>query len=188
MGYSQAGFEVTGVDINPQPHYPFDFIQADALQYVWEHADEYDIIAASPPCQAYAITNRLNENDYPDLVDGTRALIQHKPYVIENVVGAPLRNPKQLCGAMFGLRVYRHRIFESNLKFRTKPHPIHEWPLAKMGRPPKEGEFMHVVGNFSGVEYAREAMGIDWMVRDELAQAIPPAYTLHIGKQIIGQL
>jgi len=188
VGYSRAGFEVVGVDIMPQPHYPLDFIQADALEYVQEHGHKFDVIAASPPCQAYAKTNRLFDKDYPDLVDKTRQLIKDKPYVIENVVDAPLNDPKMLCGAMFGLRVYRHRIFESNVKFRGKPHPIHQWPIAKMGRPPQEGEFMHVVGNFSGVPYAKQAMGIDWMVRDELAQAIPPAYTEHIGKQILGML
>ena len=188
VGYSRAGFEVVGVDLMPQPHYPLDFIQADALEYVQAHGDEYDVIAASPPCQAYAKTNRLNYNEHPDLVDPVRELIKHKPYIIENVVGAPLIDPVLLCGSMFGLRVYRHRLFESNIHFRRKPHPIHQWPIAKMGRPPQPGEFMHVVGNFSGVEYAKQAMGIDWMVRDELAQAIPPAYTEFIGNKILQQL
>lgn len=184
VGYSQAGFEVVGVDINPQPHYPFDFFQGDALEYVREYGDEFDIIAASPPCQAYAKTNRLNSIEYPDLVSKTRDLISDRPYVIENVVGAPLHSPITLCGAMFGLKVYRHRVFESNIKLEQPVHPEHEWTIAKMGRVPQPGQFMHVVGNFSGKQYAVEAMGIDWMNRNEMAQAIPPAYTKYIGKQI----
>lgn len=187
-GYSQAGFEVVGVDLYAQPHYPFDFIQGDALEYVQEHGDEYDVIAASPPCQLYSVTRPLSDKEHPDLVYDTREAISHKPYIIENVVGAPLKNPITLCGSMFGLKVYRHRLFESNLRIVQPEHPKHIWPVAKMGRMPKDGEFIHVVGHFTGKKYAETAMGIDWMVRNEMAQAIPPAYTKYIGGQIIEQI
>ena len=188
MGYHRAGFEVTGIDIAPQPHYPFKFIQADALTCDPLFLRQFDAIHASPPCQAYTLAQRIQGNEHPDLIPQTRALLEASglPWVIENVEGAPLRNSVMLCGAMFpGLRVYRHRIFESNIDLRTPKHPAHVAPLRKMGRPVEEGEFMHVVGNFSGVETAKQAMGIDWMVRDGLREAIPPAYTEYLGRQLM---
>jgi DNA (cytosine-5)-methyltransferase 1 len=188
MGYARAGFEVVGVDIAPQPHYPFEFVQADAVEYLREHGHEFDAIHASPPCQAFTLAQRIRDNDHPDLVEPTReALVElGKPWIIENVEGAPLIDPIRLCGTMFpGLRVYRHRLFESNVLLHEPEHGVHEAPLRKMGRPPIAGDFMHVVGNFSGVAYAREAMGIDWMVRDELREAIPPAFTEYLGRQLM---
>jgi DNA (cytosine-5)-methyltransferase 1 len=105
---------------------------------------------------------------------------------MENVEGAPLRDPVTLCGAMFcDLRVYRHRIFESNIDLRVPAHPEHKARLGKMGRPVREGEFMHVVGNFSGIKTAREAMGIQWMKRNALREAIPPDYTEYLGRQLM---
>lgn len=126
MGYYQAGFEVIGVDMNPQPHFPFEFIQADAMTFPIEG---FDVIHASPPCQLYSAANRFVRRPYPDLVGPIRQRIRHTglPYVIENVPGAPLLNPGTLCGTMFGLSVYRHRLFESNLPLTfpsrcTHPH------------------------------------------------------------------
>ncbi len=143
----------------------------------------YDFVWASPPCQAFSLAQRIKGNDHPRLIEWTRNLLMGAllPYVIENVVGAPLINPFELCGAMFGLQVYRHRIFESSRTVKIPNHPSHNAPLRKMGRPPRDGDFMHVVGNFSGVNQARKAMDIDWMVRDELREAIPPAYSEYIG-------
>lgn len=186
MGYSRAGFDVVGVDISPQPNYPMKFVQSDALEYLSEHGHEFDAIHASPPCQAYTKAQRIQKNTHPDLVGPTRdALIALQvPYVIENVPGAPLIDPIMLCGAMFGLGTYRHRLFESNVVITPPEHPEHIAKNAKMGRQPKPGEFMHVVGNFSGVAQAREAMDIKWMVRDELREAIPPAYTEYIGRTL----
>jgi DNA (cytosine-5)-methyltransferase 1 len=107
------------------------------------------------------------------------------PFVIENVPGAPLHMPYMLCGAMFPeLRVYRHREFECSFPVWCMGHRSHAHPQVKMGRAPRDGDFIQVVGNFSGVEYARRAMGIDWMTRDELREAIPPAFTKHIGEQL----
>jgi DNA (cytosine-5)-methyltransferase 1 len=191
MGYHRAGFDVVGVDIDPQPNYPFEFHQDDALKYLLEHHDQFDAFHASPPCQAWTKAQRIQGNTHPDFVAATRAAFEliGKPWVIENVEGAPLVDPIMLCGASFPeLRTYRHRLFESNLTIFAPAHREHTAPLRKMGRRPEPGEFMHVVGHFSGVDLARQAMGIDWATRDELAEAIPPAYTEHIGRQLLDHL
>jgi DNA (cytosine-5)-methyltransferase 1 len=159
-GYARAGFEVVGVDLAPQPHYPFEFHQADALAM----------------CQ--------------DVIAPTRDMLQAtgKPYVIENVPGAPLRDPVLLCGAMFGLRTYRHRLFEANWPLRAPEHPSHTAPQAKMGRPVGPGEFGQFIGNYSGAALAREVMGMPWANRDGIREAIPPAYTEHAGRQLLEHL
>ena len=180
MGLHQAGFDVVGVDISPQPHYPFEFHQADAMTFPLEG---FDFVWASPPCQAHTLAQRIRGNEHPDLIAPIRKRLQRfgGPWAIENVVGAPLNEPIELCGAMFGLQVYRHRLFECSFPIQAPPHPDHVAPLRKMGRPVRPGEFMHVVGNFSGVAQARKAMGIDWMVRDGLREAIPPAFDKFVG-------
>jgi DNA (cytosine-5)-methyltransferase 1 len=191
MGYHRAGWDVTGIDIDPQPRFPFEFHQADALKYLLEHHHEYDAFHASPPCQAFTLAQRIRGNNHPDYVTATRAAFEliGKPWVIENVPGAPLRDPIELCGVMFPeLRVYRHRLFESNMALYAPLHSAHVYPIRKMGRAPQPGDYIHVVGNFSGVEYAREAMGIDWMGRDDLRESIPPAYTEWIGRQLLETL
>ncbi|OAP24619.1 MULTISPECIES: DNA methylase [Amycolatopsis] len=190
-GYHDAGFDVIGVDIEPQPHYPYAFYQADALDFLTAHGHDFDAIHASPPCQAFTLAQRIQNRRHPDLVGPVRAALTAigRPWVIENVEGAPLRNPITLCGAMFPeLNVYRHRLFETSFPVTAPPEPVHREPLTKMGRPPQPGERMHVVGNFSGVRQARTAMGIGWMTRNELAEAIPPAYTRHIGTQLLNRL
>jgi DNA (cytosine-5)-methyltransferase 1 len=188
MGYHRAGFdEIVGVDIKPQPRYPFQFVQGDALEYVAEHGHEFDAIHASPPCQGYSRTQKLQGNDHPMLIEDTRKLLQAtgKPYVIENVKGAPLKDATLLVGSMFGLMTMRPRLFETNFPLppvlAPPPHARH----AEMGRKPKPGEYVHVVGHVTDVAYCRDAMGIDWMIRDELAEAIPPAYTEWIGRHLI---
>jgi len=191
MGYSLAGFDVTGVDCAPQKRYPFAFIQADALEYIAAHGHEYDAIHASPVCKGYSTLSALwPGRDYPDQVASVRALLQGtgKPYVIENVLGAPLQNPTELCGLMFGLRLYRHRRFETSFPLALLLHPPHHARVTKAGRPIGEGQIMTVVGHFSGVSHAQAAMGINWMSRAELSQAIPPAYTKWIGEQLLAAL
>lgn len=187
-GYVDAGFEVVGVDIEPQPRYPWEFIQADALAVLRDvrRWDRFDAIHASPPCQAHTNAQKIQHNEHPDLIAPMRELLKATglPYVIENVPGAPLENPVELCGSMFGLGTYRHRLFETNFPVVAPVHPEHTARTTKMGRKPQPGEFMHVVGNFSGVAQAKEAMGIDWMTRDGLREAIPPAYTHWIGTQL----
>lgn len=190
MGLHRAGFEVVGVDIAPQPHYPFEFHQADALTYP---LDGFDFIWASPPCQAYTKAQRIQKREHPDLIIPIRERldVSGMPYVIENVPGAPLKLSKSflLCGSMFpALKVYRHRWFETNFRCPHISHPAHVAPQVKMGRSIRQGDFIQVVGNFSGVDYAREAMGISWMTRDELREAIPPAYAEFIGRAAIAHL
>lgn len=190
-GYAQAGFDVVGVDIKPQSNYPFEFIQADCLALDPEWVASFDAIHASPPCQAHTLAQRIRNREHPDLIAATRDLLKAsgRPWIIENVEGAPLINPITLCGSMFPeLRVYRHRLFESNIRLTAPGLCLHSAPLTKMGRPVVDGAFMHVVGNFSGAAAARKAMGIEWMTRDELREAVPPAYTKHLGSQLLAQL
>ena len=198
-GYYLAGFDVTGVDIKPQPHYPLRFVQGDALEYLAAHGHEYDAIHASPPCQAFTALGRLWKSDityqsrHPDLVADTRRLLERigRPYVIENVPGSPLNTRVILCGAMFGLKVYRHRWFETSfLCFQLQHTPHHDHtPSAGRGLSPKG--FISVTGTGGAMgltvpymKYVSEAMGIDWMDRAGISQAIPPAYTRHIGTQL----
>jgi DNA (cytosine-5)-methyltransferase 1 len=195
-GYHDAGFDdITGVDINPQPHYPYKFIQADALEYLTEHGQEYDFIHASPPCQAFSVMclcrPGLKEN-YNNLIEPTRELLIQtgKPYVIENVPKAPLISPLTLCGKYFGLKVYRHRLFETSFYILQPAHIMHRdnSPCACHGLSDKG--FISVCGNGGlgiegGMKYASYAMGIDWMTRKELSQAIPPAYAEYIGRQFM---
>jgi len=184
MGLHRAGFEVVGVDISPQPRYPFEFHQADALTFPLEG---FDFIWASPPCQAHTLAQRIRGNEHPDLIEPIRArlIAAGVPYCIENVPGAPLIDPIELCGSMFGLRTYRHRLFECSFPAVQPEHPEHTAPLRKMGRPVQDGEFMHIVGNFSGADLAREIMGMPWASRDELREAIPPAYAEYIGRAAV---
>lgn len=195
VGYWRAGFNVIGVDIERQPRYPFTFCQADALDILAGQVSTLGIAAihASPPCQHYSNAQRIRSNDHLDLIGPTRDLLDDigLPYIIENVEGAKdqMIDPVRLCGAMFPeLRVYRHRLFESNIGLKTPAHPKHTHRQTKMGRTPVEGEFIHVVGNFAGVDYARAAMDIPWMSRDELKEAIPPAYTTYLGSQLMAYL
>ena len=197
MGYHRSGFDVVGVDHHAQPRYPFEFHQADAMEYLKEHANEFDVIHASPPCQRYSRANRGlgNTTDYPDLVGIVRdQLIETgKTYVIENVPGAPLMQPITLCGSMFGLRtsagwLRRHRWFELPFVVLAPPcqhpkgmsigvygHGTNKYHRQKLGR------------NIRKLEQC-EAMGIDWMTRNELTQAIPPAYTEWLGYQILERI
>jgi hypothetical protein len=280
MGYSRAGFdEIVGVDIKPQPRYPFHFVEGDALEYLAEHGYKFDAIHASPPCQGYSIMNNLpwlKGRDYPLLILPTMELLEAsgKPYVLENVMGArhgakglTKRGIEShglkagwLCGGMFGLPFYRHRLFASNWFWLAPGHPKHvqrirpgyllagrardiifspkprgKWEERYSARTGKEWDtegalklrpgLEHVpfsqpiinpvnsewrqyhdgslaakqrgngaqvegvgVGHAKGWRLAAEAMGIDWMKRDELTQAIPPAYTEYIGRELLRQI
>jgi DNA (cytosine-5)-methyltransferase 1 len=186
VGYHRAGFDVVGVDIEPQPRYPFEFHQADALTYP---LDGYDAIHASPPCQAYT---QLAKGDHPRLIEPTRARLQTAgvPYVIENVVGAPLKNWVQLCGSLFGLRVRRHRRFETNFPLLVPPC-VHRGDIVAVYGDHPEDAYVNPRGGVRrarSIDEARQAMGIAWMSWDEIREAIPPAYTEFIGGYLLNAL
>ncbi|MFF2470552.1 SAM-dependent methyltransferase [Streptomyces sp. NPDC058066] len=187
-GYSDAGFEVTGVDKDAQPRYPYAFHQADAIEFIREFGARFDFIHTSPPCQHDTDCQRIRGNAHPDLIAPTRNALNAtgRPWVMENVRGAAakLREPVMLCGTMFGLKTYRHRYFETGGGFTLTPpeHPEHTVPQAKMGRPVPPGYYGQYVGNFSGVQQARDILNVPWMNRDGIRECIPPAYTQFIGQ------
>jgi DNA (cytosine-5)-methyltransferase 1 len=181
-GYWYAGYTVTGVDLHPQPHYPFTFYQADALTFP---LDGYDLIHASPPCQRYSrmMSCRPGLSEaYPDLIGPVRQRLsgQEAPYVIENVPGAPLHNPVMLCGAMFGYPIYRHRMFEISWPLKAPGHPRHDTRASRAGHY-EPGTFISVAGHFGPMTLARAAMDIEWMNAAEMAESIPPYFTEYIG-------
>jgi len=196
MGYFRSGFEVLGVHIEPKTHYPFEFVQADALEYLASAAG-YSAIHASPPCQAYSAMTRgtnAGRTDHAALLRLTRQrLIQTGlPFVIENVVGAPMRRDLLLCGTMFGLDVFRHRVFEFG-GWRIGNQPIHQrhrgrvkdWRHGEAVSGPYFGVYGRRAGRRGVIEEWQAAMDIDWMsARRELTNAIPPAYTQWIGSRL----
>lgn len=208
MGYHRAGFEVVGVDSSPQPHYPFEFVQIDALQVLRGHwhplemltdLDLFDAIHASPPCQTFTAYRRRGGgvgDAYLDLIAPVRALLQETelPWVLENVAGAPLETPVKLCGSMFApaLDVQRHRYFESNIPL-TAPGPCRHdrwaprFPAATNRRPMSRRTVEVGVWRIP-LDVQQRAMGIDWLDLEELSEAIPPAYTEHLGRQLLQEL
>ena len=194
MGYHRAGFDVVGIDIAPQPNYPFHFIQGDALDTSLWPADVV-AIHASPPCQTFTAYRRRGAgvgDDYPDLVAATRDALRATglPYVIENVAGAPLESPVQLCGSSFGLDVRRHRLFESNVALLVPPCD-HAWQTPRFAQATNRTNLRSTVE--VGVwriplDVQQRAMGVDWTTLRELSEAIPPAYTEHIGRQLMAHV
>ncbi len=202
MGYHRAGFHVVGIDLEWQPNYPFTFLRHDALAFVEKFGHKYDVIHASPPCQGNLhglnATNRALGRDvvHADLIPATREALRAtgKPYVIENVIGSALLAPVQYCGTSFALPIYRHRRFESNIMLMA-PMCEHDrqreakywtsWmPKGKRTR----ARVVQVYGAAADRHTWGPALGIDWMTHAELTQAIPPAYTEHIGLQLIRHL
>lgn len=198
MGYHRAGFDVTGVDIAPQRHYPFPHVVSDALEYLAAHGSEFDVVHASPPCRDFThLTNARGVSGRTGgLLAATRDALKAlgHPYVIENVPGAPMIGALVLCGSEFGLgaegargfmRLRRHRLFESNVFL------MGAGGCTCASREPGRliGVYGHGTGGGRGwngfTAAARTAMGIDWMNRGELSQAIPPAMTQFIGEQLI---
>jgi DNA (cytosine-5)-methyltransferase 1 len=190
MGLHRAGFDVTGVDIKPQPRYPFKFVQADALNHPLVG---FDFFWASPPCQKYTVAQNAakNAHSHPDLIPAVRERFEcwGKPWVIENVVGSPLITPVLLCGLSFDTKVRRHRLFECSFGVLTPPCQCkgqdyfvifgHECRNRRHGQP---------AGRKNKIAVGRAAMGIDWMTRGELSESIPPAYSEFIGRQAIEYL
>lgn len=186
MGYARAGFDVVGVDLRPQPHYPFTFVQADALRLPFR-LEAFDAIHASPPCQAYSWSaKRWTTIPRQDLVAPTRAQLTAAgvPWVMENVVGAPLAKMLTLCGTQFRLGVLRHRVFESSVLLFAPGRCQHTGTV-------QNGTYVTVAGHGGDNQKGRgsraakhAAMGIGWMADQELNEAIPPAYTEFIGRQL----
>lgn len=193
MGYARAGFHVVGVDIEPQPNYPFQFIQADALEVLRSRRPDFDAdaIHASPPCQGFTAYKRRPGHVKPraNLIPSVRYWLRklRVPYVIENVHGAPLENAVRCCGSSFGLDVRRHRYFESNVELVAPPCE-HAWQTPRFAPATNRTNLRRTVE--VGVwriplAVQHRAMGIDWMELEELSEAIPPAYTQHIGAQLL---
>jgi hypothetical protein len=194
MGYHRAGFEVVGVDVAAQPSYPFEFVQADALEV---ELAGFDVVHASPPCQSYgAATKKLSTRNAPRLIEPVRARLQALglPYVIENVVGAPLVNPLVLCGSMFGLDVKRHRLFESNVAMLAPTCDHGAWrnryPTHARKDKAQFSPVVHVYGTGGGagkdLGLWKRVMDVPWMTsKAEVAESIPPAYTEFVGRALI---
>ena len=203
VGYHRAGFDVVGIDLHPQPNYPFEFVQADALEFMREGggawgARQFDAIHASPPCQAYSALRTLSDNEHADLVGPTRELLEATglPYVIENVPGSPVRRDFILCGSMFGLgatcrdgiwrQLRRHRWFETNFGFGLVPSCQHQGqPVGVYGH----GGGGQMTRGYKATKSEAEAcLGIDWMDRRELSQAIPPAFAQYVGEHLLAHV
>jgi len=193
-GYRRAGFDVVGVDIDPQPNNPHTFIQGDALEYLRDHGHEYDVIHASPPCQMFTVYRNCRPGHnpkWPDMIEPTRqALIESgKPWVIENVPGAPLIDPVRLCGTSFGIMVRRHRLFESS--FTIDPVPCDHKRFTdrifpgSTNRP--NGRTVCNVGEYRvPLAVQKEHMQVDWnLTLSELSLGIPPAYTEYVGREFL---
>jgi DNA (cytosine-5)-methyltransferase 1 len=196
MGYHRAGFDVVGVDLKPQPRYPFEFIQADALTFP---LGDYDAIHASPPCQDYSKNMRHLADGYPRLIDPIRERFRTtgKPWVIENVDGAPLPHQSdlfgshgvELCGSMFGLRIFRHRLFETSFPIIAPRGCDHTLLPQNPHNAKNRRLWREEFGPGVPIERTwREEMGVGWMDGDEGREAIPPAYTEHIGRALLGHL
>lgn len=218
VGYHRAGFDVVGVDHRPMPRYPYSCCQEDALAVLERLADgktwrgyrinDFAVIHASPPCQRYTRASfaESNREKHPDLIGITRQILQDLavPYVIENVDGAPMQQAVQLCGQMFGLGVFRHRWFECSHLVMIPPHPSHRGKKIGVdgmccvvghggGTSRRLRDFLnrqrrHGAGGQQNKPEWQAAMGINWMTRNELSQAIPPAYTEFIGRQLLRAL
>lgn len=205
VGYHRAGFCVTGVDEAPMPRYPFRFVRGDALAYVAEHGHRFAAVHASPPCKRNTSLKAFSGSHHRELVPETRAALvaTGRPYVIENVPGAEMLDPVVLCGSTFDLGVRRHRLFEASFPLpqpacdhagqaaRSPGYPVKRY---HSGRPvitisPVIGVFGRGQGLGPGeVKLWQRAMGIDWMSRDEMREAIPPAYTEHVGRALFDHL
>ena len=197
MGYARAGFEVVGVDLNPQPRYPFEFRQGNALRWDAAMLVGFDALHASPPCQLWAAGHNPNRDNYPDLIVPIRELLETSglPYIIENVPRAPLLpHAVTVCGSALGrvvgdFQLHRHRRFESNIPLVGAPCPgrVRPWTMAITGTGTPSGLF-YKLGRALSIAEKREMMEMPWANSHEMSEAIPPAYTEFIGNQLIAHL
>jgi len=201
VGYARAGFTVEGVDNEPQPRFPFRFHEADALEFLeacigrgnrLPDGRPVDAYHGSPPCQPFSAISNCRPGlaaSYADLVAPMRELLEQSglPYILENVPGSPLRPDVVLCGHMFGRALYRHRIFESNVPLTAPEHPAHVVPASRAGHW-TPGTIISIAGNVAPMALARDVMDMHWTNRRELAEAIPPYYTQHLGEQLLAAI
>lgn len=198
-GYRRAGLDVVGVDIEDKSkRNPHKFIQGDALEYLEAHGREYDVIHASPPCQSYSRSFRHMAKPQPKLIDATLELLRNigRPWIVENVVGAPLVNGcdlfgnhgVELCGTMFGLRVYRHRIFQTSFPI-GRPQPCNH--SIKAMNPFKDEGWHRIREEFGAAKTPeavwREEMGLHWMSKEGAREAVPPVFTEYVGREFLKQ-
>lgn len=213
MGYRRAGFDILGVDIKPQPRYPFPFVQADAIEFLEEYVstrgglyDQFDAVHASPPCPRYSTITRVHgrQDEHPDLIGPTRELLRETGlhYVIENVMGAPLVEPVKLCGSSLRLgavcrdgkyrQLRRHRLFETTFPVLVPPCSHNGEPVGVYGNGGGQQKTVWSGGPNRGYmatkAEAEEALGIDWMIKRELSDSIPPAYTEFIGTHLMSAI
>ncbi len=196
VGYHRAGFtDIVGIDLVHQPRYPFAFVRMNAIKYLLQHGHEFDAIHASPPCQRYSVaTSKQEQSGHPDLIGPCRRILTAtgRVYVIENLTRSPLLSSSVvLCGSMFGMKVRRHRLFESNVLLSAPRcrHDLQPVVLSVTGSGYGGKHKGHGATKPKGIDEAREVMGVDWgMTIKELSQSIPPAYTEHIGKQLLAHL
>lgn len=201
-GYVAAGFEVVGVDSKPQPRYPFEFIHADVLDLSVEFLRGFDAVAASPPCKTHTSLKAFSAASHVDLIPQTRRLLAAagRPFIIENVEGAPLIDPVLLCGSMFGLNVRRHRLFEANWPMQgprcdharqNRESPGFTIKRYHSGEPVEhQVSVITIVGRGAGmgpgeIGLWRDAMEMPWASKDGLREAIPPPFTKWIGEQLL---
>jgi len=206
MGYHMAGFNVVGIDIEPQPNFPFQFYVEDVMKIGDKQINgirrNFDALAGSPPCQGFGALKALAKQPKPEILIRVREIFEAAdlPYIIENVPGAPLIDPVQVCGSALGLRVQRHRMFESNCdiegtpcehlwqdrdkRYTHIPNKLYEDYRSGVVSVAGRGDGSHFQ-NQSQAEIWSHAMGIDWMNMEEMGQAIPPFFTWHLGKQLI---
>ena len=204
VGYARAGFDIVGVDKDPQPRYPFEHHVGDAVAFIRDHGHEFDVIHASPPCQRWSHGTVAGHADkHPDLVAATRdaILATGRPYVIENVPRAPLLNPVTLCGSMFGLsavdddgtplRMERHRLFESNVLLYPPMECFHDPQVRVAGsyggarRDKDEARLVRRGGYVPSKAVQERLLGVDWMTEHGLHQSLPPAYCEWLGALLL---
>jgi DNA (cytosine-5)-methyltransferase 1 len=206
-GYAAAGWDLIGVDVDPQPRYPYRFIRGDALEVLADLAAEVDAVHASPPCQHYSITRHSHSREHPDLVGPTRDALEAAglPWIMENVPGAPLRNYVELCGASFGLEAVdldgtplvlrRHRLFESSVMLWAPP-PCACSSYRRRGyavggvydggrRDRVEAREIRHGGYTPPPTVRAELLGVAGMTQYGMSQAIPPAYTYWLGRELL---
>lgn len=210
MGYHRAGFDVVGVDINPQKRYPFTFVQMNAIEAMFRlwiglpihdeiglpwYLSDFDAIHASPPCQAYTRAGHVHKKEHPDMIPATRLGLRRLalPYVIENVEGSPLQGDLMLCGTMFGLNCRRHRIFETTLPMMLAPYTCRCAGRAVTGEllnyhnTAQRNLYLEKHPDTHKIAFGK-ALGVEWMSFDEAQEAIPPAYTEFVGRRMLAEL